>query len=71
MKKNSKRLIMNYSKYKFEDIEYHGLLPKKGKLRIDPKRLIRNVHIESEIKQELMKPRKTVYFIPKKKNPRP
>ena len=68
MKKNSKRVIRDYTKYSFEDIEYHGLLPKKRKIRIDSKRLIKMVYIEDEIKRELMKPRKTVYFIPRKNN---
>ena len=59
--------MKDYSKYCFEDLEYHGLLPKQGKLRVDAKRFIKIDHPEDEITVALMKPRKTVYFIPEKK----
>lgn len=68
MKKNSKRIVKDYSKYSYENPQYYGLLQKKGNIRVDVKRMSKTMYLDDEILAEMNKPRKTVYFIPYKKS---
>jgi hypothetical protein len=67
MKKERKRNIKDYSAYDELDMEYHGLFIKKGKLRIDMKRLKKEKYLTffltDSIFEDINKqPRSTAYF---------
>lgn len=64
MKKTSKRLIRDYSKYVDTDLQYYGLLYKNGRARIDVKRMQKMMYLPDEMLTGMNEPRKTVYFIP-------
>lgn len=66
MKKNSKRKLKDYSKYDETRYEYYGLLYKRGRARIDVKRMNKTLKLDSDMLKVMNKPRKTVYFIPEK-----
>lgn len=69
MKRKHKRQIANYEKYDYNDKEYYGLFPKRGKLRIDVKRLEKiNLIDKSIIDSIKRKPRNTQYYRPAKQS---
>lgn len=68
LKRDRKRQIRDYSKFRDTDKEYYGLFYRKGKLRIDVKRLAKQDLIPLKIVKKINSvPRNTAYFFPKKK----
>jgi len=68
VKKNRKRKIKDYSKYDFLDMEYHGIFYKKGKIKIDTKRLSKTNWVCTHLIEKINAiPRNSAYFIPNRK----
>lgn len=68
-KKNSNSVPFNYENFNYEDYEYYGLhRHKKGRWKIDTKRMKENLrHLKPEM-LEVMEKRNTKYFIPRYRN---